>query len=72
MVTKNLMVTLPELQQSFMETEYLKRTTTLAAVHQSGLYGKVARGNPLFSKSYMVDGPEIDKKAHEGHSDHEK
>ena len=43
-VTKNLMVTLTELQSSSVETgEPSRRTTISAELHQSGLYGRVAR-----------------------------
>ncbi|KAG2461535.1 TCB1 transposase, partial [Polypterus senegalus] len=54
-VTKNLMVTLSELQRSSVETgEPSRRTTISAAIHQSGLYGRVARWKPLLSKMYMA------------------
>jgi hypothetical protein len=50
-VTKNPMVTLTELQSSFVEMgESSRRTTISAALHQSGLYGRVARQKPLLSK----------------------
>ena len=43
-VTKNPMVTLIELQSSSVEMgEPYRRTTISAALHQSGLYGRVAR-----------------------------
>ena len=43
-VTKNPMVTLTELQTSLMAMgEPSRRTTIPAALHQSGLYGRVAR-----------------------------
>ena len=43
-VTKNPMVTLTELQSSSVEMGALSRRTSIsAALHQSGLYGRVAR-----------------------------
>ncbi|KAG2457768.1 TC1A transposase, partial [Polypterus senegalus] len=54
-VTKNPMVTLSELQRSSMERgEPSRRTTISAAIHQSGLYGRVARRKPLLSKRHMA------------------
>ncbi|KAG2469549.1 TC1A transposase, partial [Polypterus senegalus] len=54
-VTKNPMVTLSELQRSSVERgEPSRRTTISAAIHQSGLYGRVARRKPLFSKRHMA------------------
>ena len=54
-VTKNPMVTLSELQRSSMERgETSRRTTICAAIHQSGLYGRVARRKPLLSKRHMA------------------
>ncbi|KAG2465270.1 TCB1 transposase, partial [Polypterus senegalus] len=53
-VTKNLMVTLSELQRSSVEREPSRRTTISAAIHQSGLYGTVARWKPLLSKRHMA------------------
>ena len=50
-VTKNPMVTLTELQSSSVEMgESSRRTTISAALHQSGLYGGVARRKPTLSK----------------------
>ena len=50
-VTKNLKVTLTELQRSSVEMgEPSRKTTISAALHQSGLYGRVARQKPLLSK----------------------
>uniref|UniRef100_A0A3B3QQY6 Transposase Tc1-like domain-containing protein n=1 Tax=Paramormyrops kingsleyae TaxID=1676925 RepID=A0A3B3QQY6_9TELE len=50
-VTKSLMVTLSELQRSSVERgDPSRRTTISAAIHQSGLYGRVARRKPLLSK----------------------
>ncbi|KAG2455383.1 TC1A transposase, partial [Polypterus senegalus] len=54
-VTKNPMVTLSELQRSSVERrEHSRRTTISAAIYQSGLYSRVARRKPLFSKRHMV------------------
>jgi transposase len=54
-VRKNPMVTLTELQSSSGEMgESSRRTTISAALHQSGLYGRVARRKPLFSKRHMA------------------
>ncbi|KAG2469759.1 TCB1 transposase, partial [Polypterus senegalus] len=54
-VTKNPMVTLSELQRSSVEKgEPSRRTTISAAIHQSGLYGRVAKWKPLLSKRQMA------------------
>uniref|UniRef100_A0A8C4TFN6 Transposase Tc1-like domain-containing protein n=1 Tax=Erpetoichthys calabaricus TaxID=27687 RepID=A0A8C4TFN6_ERPCA len=54
-VTKNPMVTMSELQRSSVERgEPFRRTTISAAIHQSGLYGRVARRKPLLSKRHMA------------------
>ena len=54
-VTKNPMVTLIEGQTSSVEMgEPSRRTTFSAALHQSGLYGRVARWKPLFIKRHMT------------------
>ncbi|KAG2462687.1 TC1A transposase, partial [Polypterus senegalus] len=54
-VTKNPMVTLSELQKSSVERgEPSRRTTISAAIHQLGLYGRVARRKPLLSKRHMA------------------
>ncbi|KAG2459777.1 TCB1 transposase, partial [Polypterus senegalus] len=54
-VIKNSMVTLSELQRSSVERgEPSRRTTISAAIHQSGLYGRVARQKPLLSKRHMT------------------
>jgi hypothetical protein len=54
-VTKNPMVTLTELQRFSVERgEPSRRTTISAALHQSGLYGRVARWKPLLSKRHMT------------------
>ena len=53
--TKNPMVTLTEIQSSSVEMgESSRRTTISAALHQSGLYGRVARRKPLLSKRLGV------------------
>jgi hypothetical protein len=49
------MVILRELQSSSMEMgELYRRTTISASLHQSGLYGRVARWKPLLSKRHMT------------------
>ncbi|KAG2467943.1 TCB1 transposase, partial [Polypterus senegalus] len=54
-MTKNPMVTLSGLQRSSVERrEPSRRTTISAAIHQSGLYGRVARRKPLVSKRHMA------------------
>ena len=54
-VTENPMVTLTELQSSSVEMGEPSRWTTIsAALHQSGLYGRVSRLKPLHSKRHMV------------------
>ena len=55
-MTKNLMVTLTELQSSSVEMgEPFRRTTIIsAAFHQSGLYGRVATWKTLLSKRQMT------------------
>ena len=53
--TKNLMVTLTELQSSSVEMrEPSRRTTISAALQKSGLNGRVARRKPLLSKRHMT------------------
>ena len=54
-LTKNPMVILTELQSSSVEMgEPSRRSTISAALHQSGLYGRVARLKPLLSKRHMT------------------
>jgi hypothetical protein len=49
------MFTLTELQSSSVEIEETSRRTTIsAALHQSDLYGRVARRKPLLSKRHMT------------------
>ena len=53
--TKNPMITLPELMTSLCGGGRPSRRTTIsAALHQSGLYGRVARRKPLLSKRHMT------------------
>ncbi|KAG2460510.1 TC1A transposase, partial [Polypterus senegalus] len=62
-VTKNLMVTLSELQRSSVERgEPSRRTTIFAAILQSGLYGREARRKPLLSKRHMAARLEFTKR----------
>uniref|UniRef100_A0AAZ3R014 Transposase Tc1-like domain-containing protein n=1 Tax=Oncorhynchus tshawytscha TaxID=74940 RepID=A0AAZ3R014_ONCTS len=62
-VTKNPMVTLTELQSSSVEMgKPSRRKTTSAALHQSGLYGRVARRKPLLSKRPMTARLEFSKR----------
>ena len=71
-VTKNPMVTLTELQSSPVEIgESTRRTTISAALYQSGLYGRVARRKPLFSKKAHDSPLGVCQKASKD-SDHEK
>ena len=54
-VSRNLMVTLTELQSSSVEKgETSGRTSISAEIHQSGLYGRVARRKLLVSKRHMT------------------
>ena len=62
-VTKNPMITRTELQSSSVEMgEPSRRTTISAALHQSGLYGRVARQKPLLSKRHMISRLEFAKR----------
>ena len=71
-VTKNPMVTLTELQRcSLKRGKPSRRTTISAALHQAGLYGRVARRKPLLSKLHMTAHLEF-AKWHLKDSDHEK
>ena len=59
-VTKNQMVTLTELQSSSVEMVVLLEDSPIsAALHQSGLYGRVARWKPHLIKSHMTAHLEI-------------
>ncbi|KAG2465303.1 TCB1 transposase, partial [Polypterus senegalus] len=52
---KNPMVTLSELQRSSVERGEPSRSSAIStAIHQSGLYGRVARRKPLLSKRHMA------------------
>ena len=51
--------------------EPFRRTTISAALHQSGIYGWVARQKPLLSKMHMTARLEFAKR-HRKDSDHEK
>ena len=63
-VTKNPIITVTALQSFSVEMgEASRRTIITAALHQSGLYSRVARRKPLLSKR---------QKAPKGLSDHEK
>ena len=54
-VTMNPMVILTEHQSSSVEMgEPSRRTSISAALHQSGLYGRVARRKPRLSKRHMT------------------
>uniref|UniRef100_A0AAZ3S407 Transposase Tc1-like domain-containing protein n=1 Tax=Oncorhynchus tshawytscha TaxID=74940 RepID=A0AAZ3S407_ONCTS len=71
-VTKNPTVTLTELQSSSVEMgEPSRRTTISAALHKSGLYGRVARRKPLLSKRHITAHLEFAKR-HLKYSDHQK
>ncbi|MPV02323.1 IS630 family transposase [Escherichia coli] len=62
-VTRNPMVTLTELQRCSMKRgEPSRRTTISAALHKSGLFGRVARRKPLLSKKHMTARLEFAKK----------
>ena len=54
-VTKNPIVTLKEHQNSSVEMGEPSRSTTIsAALHQSGLYGRVARRKQLLNEKHMT------------------
>uniref|UniRef100_A0AAZ3SIE3 Transposase Tc1-like domain-containing protein n=1 Tax=Oncorhynchus tshawytscha TaxID=74940 RepID=A0AAZ3SIE3_ONCTS len=54
-VTTNPMVTLTEIQSSSVAMgDPSRRTTISASLHQSDLYGRVARRKPLLSKRHMA------------------
>jgi hypothetical protein len=62
-MTKNPIFTLRDLQSSFVEMGAPSRMTTIyAALHQSGLYGRVARRKPLLSKRHMTARLEMAKR----------
>ena len=71
-VTINQVVTLTERQTSFVEMgEHFRKTTISAALHQSGIYGRVTRWKPLPSKRQMTARLEFAKR-HLEDSDCEK
>ena len=54
-VTKNLITTLTELQNSLAEMgEPARRTTVSATLHKPGLHERVARRKPLLRKRNMT------------------
>ena len=62
-VTKNPMFSLRELQSSSVDMgEPSRRTTISVALHQSGLYARVARRKPLLSKSHTTSRLELAKR----------
>ena len=62
-MTKNLIVTLTELQSSSVEKrETFRRTTISAELHQSCLYGRGARRKPSLSKMNMTARLEFPKR----------
>ena len=62
-VTKNPMVTLTELKSSSVEIVVLLEGSPIsAALHQSGLYGRVARSKPLLSKRHITARWELAKR----------
>ncbi len=53
-VKKNPKITVAELQRCIRERgESCRKSTITAALHQSGLYGRVARRKPLLSARHM-------------------
>ncbi len=53
-VKKNPKITVAELQRCIREMgESCRKSTITAALHQSGLYGRVARRKPILSARYM-------------------
>ncbi len=62
-VNKNPKITVAELQRCIREMgESCRKSTITAALHQSGLYGRVARRKPLLSARHMKDHMEFAKK----------
>ncbi len=62
-VKKNPKITVAELQRCIREMgESCRKSTITAALHQSGLYGWVARRKPLFSARHMKARMEFAKK----------
>ncbi len=68
-VKKNPKITVAELQRWIREMgESCRKSTITAALHQSGLYGRVARRKPLLSARHMKARMEFAKKTPEGFS----
>ncbi len=64
-VKKNPKITVAELQRCIREMgESCRKSTITAALHQSGLYGRVARRKPLLSARHMKARMEFAKKKH--------
>ncbi len=62
-VKKNPKITVAELQRCIREMgESCRKSTITAALHQSGLYGRVARRKPLLSARHMKARIEFAKK----------
>ncbi len=62
-VKKNPKITVAELQRCIQEMgESCRKSTITAALHQSGLYGRVARRKPLLSARHMKARMEFAKK----------
>ncbi len=62
-VKKNPKITVPELPRCIREMgESCRKSTITAALHQSGLYGRVARRKPLLSARHMKARMEFAKK----------
>ncbi|KAI2660984.1 Retrovirus-related Pol polyprotein [Labeo rohita] len=69
-VKKNPEITVAELQRCSREMgESCRKSTITAALHQSGLYGRVARRKPLLSARHMKARMEFAKKTPEGLQD---
>ncbi|KAL0148286.1 hypothetical protein M9458_056432 [Cirrhinus mrigala] len=69
-VKKNPKITVAELQRCSQEMgESWRKSTITAALHQSGLYGRVARRKPLLSARHMKVHMEFAKKTPEGLQD---
>ena len=72
-VKKNPKITVAELQRCSREMgESSTKSTITAALHQSGLYGRVARRKPLLSARHMKARIEFAKKTQGGLPDYEK
>ncbi len=70
---KNPKITVAELQRCIRELgESCRKSTITAALHQSGLYGRVARRKPLISARHMKASMEFAKKTPEGLQDGDK